>query len=281
MTSRTFLHTLSFPEHLWLNFWREFFRQDTLLVDENGLPIKNNFFLDSAKPPETRPFDVVLSHDYNDSKPNALPLLVIEDAGTVQLGLTTNQLKTWSVSPQTVKVRADQIRSTYIFHCLSKDRGESRMLAALLTYAVTVFRDSLLKAGFNKIEPWSVGATQPLRNKAGEDYVDTPVQLTFYYVETWTTVEVGEGTAENFGVIFSPESFSRFIRAHANIADPMVIRFIRAATTIQNPTGFRFIRAAANLENPTTAERFIRSAAVVENPVSAERFIRAQLRVSS
>ncbi len=281
MTARTFLHTLSFGEHLWINFLREFFAQDTLMVDEQGGVVSNNFRIDMSRPPENRKFDIVLSHDYDDSKPNALPLLVIEDTGTVQLGLTSNQLKDWSVSPQTIKQRADQLRSTFIFHCLSKDRGESRLLASLLTFAVTVFRDQLLKSGMNKVEPWSVGATQPLRNKAGEDYVDTPVQVTFYTVEFWNTIEVGRGTAESFGVIFSPQEAQRFIRAFATIADPVMMRFIRASATIRNPNVDRFIRASADLQNPTTLERFIRGSTVLEDPTTSERFIRAQLRVGS
>jgi hypothetical protein len=280
MTARVFLHTLSFPEVLWLNFWREFFQQKTLIVDDDGTVIDNNFHIDLAKPTELRKFDVTLFANYDDSKPNALPLLVIEDTGMVQLGITTNQLKTWSVSPNTIKERADLTRSTYIFHCLAKDRGESRLLAAIITFAVTCFRDQLLKSGFHKIEPWSVGATQPLRNKAGEDYVDTPVSITFYTTEFWNTLTKGTGTAEDIGFIFSPDTKERFIRAFAEIADPVVLRFIRASAIIQNPNLSRFIRASAELENPTTVERFIRAGGTIQDPTTVERFIRAQLRVS-
>lgn len=283
MTNRIFLHTLSQPEHLWLGFFRSFFQQQFLVFDDQDrTPLPNRFYYDQAVEPSNRPFLIDLAYDFDDSKQNALPALVIEDAGANQLGLTMDQKQTFSVSPETIKARADQVRFTYIFHCLSKDRGESRLLASIVTKAVTVFRDELLKnPPLVKIEPWSVGATQPMKTDGGgEKYCDTPVQITFYTMEFWRTLTQGEGTAEGFGVSFSPNDATRFIRSSMTVRDPETTFFIRASMALVNPSIARFINLAMTVDASLTVENFVRASLVTENPVSSERFIRASMRVS-
>ena len=282
MTGRLFLHTMSLPEIIWLNFFREFFSQQTLVYDKrsSGAPVPNRFFLDRSQDPSNRPFDVTLAYDYEDSRQNALPALVLEDAGAVQMGLTINQMKTWSVSGTTTRERADQVRFTYVFHCLSKDRGESRMLAAMVSRSLTVFRDQLLADGLNKIEPWSIGATQPLRTDSGEDYVDTPVQVTFYTVEFWDTLEIGSGFANNIGISFISETRAKYIMAAMETRDPRLELFILASMFVKNPNASMFIRAGMFVEAPLGLERFFRAALTSEEPVSSERFVRAHMRVS-
>lgn len=281
MSPRIFLHTLSAPEHIWLDFFREFFQQRHLLRDEaTKVPLPNRFFLDRSLDPNQRDFDVSLAHDFDDSRPNALPALVIEDTGAVQTGLTINQMSNHRFSPDTRRDRADQIRFTYIFHCLSRNRGESRLLASMVTYAVTLFRDALLSSGLVKIEPWSVGATQPLRSDSAEDYVDTPVQITFYTMEHWRTLEVGSGDAEGFCIQFSTQERVRFIRGGMTVRDPDASRFINASMTMMNPSASSFVNADMNLAEPGLGERFVGGSLDMREPVSSERFIRGSMRVS-
>lgn len=283
MTQRIFLHTLSLPEHVWLNFFREFFSQAHLISDvSTGQPLPNRFLIDLSQDPSNRPFDVVLANDFDDTKQNALPALVIEDAaGATQLGLTMGQVKSWHVTPATTKDRADQIRFTYIFHCLSKDRGESRMLAAIVTFAMTVFREAILNTqGMVKIEPWSIGTTQPLRSDSAQDYLDTPVQVTFTTMGFWDQIEIGPGSAESFAVSFTSQERARFIRGHMETRDPIVIRYINGHMVLVNPNLTRFIHASMDVDAPLTDERFVRASMVSEDPVSATRFVRSSMRVS-
>lgn len=281
-TQRIFLHTLSLPEHIWLNFFREFFSQPHLIADATtGIPLPNRFFLDLAQDVDNREFDVVLANDFNDASSNALPKLVIEDAaGATQLGLTMGQVRTWHVTPGTTKDRADQIRFTYMFHALSKDRGESRVLAAMVTFAMTVFREAILNTqGMVKIEPWSIGTTQPLRSDSGQDYFDTPVQVTFTTMEFWNQVELGNSDAESFAVSFAPQERVRFIRGHMETKDAIISRYIKAAMALVNPSVVGFVNAAMTVDAPFDAERFANASMIVESPVSAERFVRSSMRV--
>lgn len=284
MTQRTFLHTLSLPEHIWLNFFREFFSQPHLISDSTtGQRLPNRFFLNLASDVDNREFDVVLANDFNDANSNALPKLVIEDAaGATQLGLTISQVKTWHVTPTTKKDRADQVRFTYLFHALSKDRGESRMLAAIVSFAITVFREAILNTqGMVKIEPWSIGTTQPLRSDSGQDYFDTPVQVTFTTMEFWNQVEIGNSDAETFCVSFAPLERARFVRGHMAIRYPTMLRYIRAAMSLVNPTASRFVRMAMSIDAPLVDERFVVASLSSVDPLSSNRYVRASMRVVS
>ncbi len=283
MSQRIFLHTLSLPEHVWLNFFREFFSQPHLIADATtGQPLPNRFHLNLAQDVDNREFDVVLANDFNDASTNALPKLVIEDAaGATQLGLTMGQVRTFQFAPTTTKDRADQVRFTYMFHALSKDRGESRVLAAMVSFAITVFREAILNTqGMVKIEPWSIGTTQPLRSDSNQDYFDTPVQVTFTTMEFWNQIEVGNGDAESFAISFAPQERTRFVRGHMETKDALVARYIKAMMVLVNPNVARFLNAAMVVDAPSVAESFTRASLVTENPVSAERFVRSSMRVS-
>lgn len=282
MTQRTFLHTLSLPEHIWLNFFREFFSQPHLVADSTtGQPLPNRFFLNFAADVDNRAFDVVLANDFNDASTNALPKLVIEDAaGATQLGLTMGQVKTWHVTPTTQKDRADQVRFTYLFHALSRDRGESRMLASIISFAITVFREAILNTqGMVKIEPWSIGTTQPLRSDSGQDYFDTPVQVTFTTMEFWNQIEIGNSDAETFCISFAPLERARFVRAHMAIQYPTMTRYIMAAMSLVNPTLARFVHSSMAIDAPFDAERFVGASMSLSNPMSSDRYVRASMRV--
>ena len=138
MANEIYSHTLSFPEHLWLDFFRTFFSQKTLLVDSNLKPVVNNFLYEIGQSPSNRQFDISLESELKKQHPDMLPSLVLEDLGMSSLHIALNRLKTWNAA-ETSKEYTDLIRCTYVMHCCSKDRGESRLLAAIVANAITVF----------------------------------------------------------------------------------------------------------------------------------------------
>lgn len=279
MNPRIFLHTLSAPEHVWLTFLREFFSQP-VLIQSDGTEVPNRFHYVPDIDPDKRDFDIHLHYSYDQAKSNALPALVIEDTGCVQLGLTINQEKSHSISPQTMIKRADQIRHTYVFHCLSKDRGESRMLAAILSFAITVFRGAILKEPpMVKIEPFSIGASQPLRAKGVEDCVDTPVQVTFTCMEFWNTVELGPTTAGGVRVSFAPEARTRFVRGYMETKDPLVARYIRGFMSLVAPNSGKFVNASMDVDAPADDAVFVHAHAAIEDAISSQRFVRSKMTV--
>ena len=107
-----FEHTLSFPEHIWLGFFQEFFQQQFLFVTEEKQPVPNRFIYDPTLPPETRDFDISLAYSFTGSRQNQLPQLVVEETGIAQVGVAVDQLRNWGVSPRTEKERADLLRGT-------------------------------------------------------------------------------------------------------------------------------------------------------------------------
>lgn len=280
---RIFIHTLSLPEHTWLNFFREFFDQKSLISDATtGQPLPNRFYIDQGTDPDNRQFDVELAYDFAKSNQNQLPRLVIEDAsGAQMMGLTMGQVKSHTFSPSTTKNRADQVRFTYVFHCLSKDRGESQLLASIVSFAMTVFREALLNTrGMIKIEPWSIGVAQPLKLDSSEDIVDTPIQVTFYMIEFWDQIEIGNADAENFAVSFSPLERFRYVHTFMEISDSKRWQYINAFMSLVNPNDLRFVNLDTLIADPLAVEQFVDAAMTTENPLLAESFVRASMRVS-
>lgn len=280
MTERLFVHTLSFPEHLWGDFFRTFFAQDVLIVDDDGIPIPNRFKLEEAKTPENRGFDILFENDLKTNNPDLLPCLVIEDLGMSALGVATNRLANWNVGRETSKTRSDLIRSTYVFHCCSRDRGESRLLAAIVANAITVFYDELLRAGFHKLEPWSIGKTTPIKNDSDEVYADTPVQISFETQQTWKTVESGSGFAKRFCLEIRPDELVRYVRMSMSLSDPAVARYIATSMELQDPNVNLYINTSLNLVDPLVDEWFVLTSMNVANPLLAERYVRTSMRVT-
>jgi len=280
MSGRRFIHTLSFPEHLWLDFFREFFSQNTLIVDEDGLPLINNFYFDVVEGPENRRFDVLLEADMKGHNPNILPSLVIEDLGATSLGISTNRLATWAVSPQTSKTRSDLIRTTYVLHCTSRQRGESRLLAAIVSNAIIVFYDQLLEAGLHKIEPWSIGKTTPIKADADEVYVDTPVQITFEYQQTWKTIEDGATDVKRYCLKVQPEEWTRYIHTIMDVADAAFSIYVSMTMNLENPNANIYVNMAADLIEPLREEAFVLMSQNIADPVIVNRYVRTSMRVS-
>jgi len=280
---RVTYHTLSKPEILWLDFFRFFFSQRFLFVNDDGSYVKNNFFLDRAISADNRPFDVLLSFEFSSSNQNILPAVVIEDvAGASQLGLTIDQRRDHAVSPLAMVRKADQVRYSYVFHCVSRERGESRALAATVGRAIGAFRGEILRSplGVVKVDPWSIGVTQPIRSTSKETYLDTPVQVTFYMMDQWSTFTIEGGTAESFCVYFVPPSTETFIRSCVEVKNPDISSFIRSSALIANPNSSFFVSASLEAEDPLVSEQFISSSVDVEDPESVEAFIRASTRVA-
>jgi len=280
----SFVHTLSFPELIWLRFLRGFFStQKSLYKLPNGAHVVNRFLYDMAAENDSkRNFIISMSHDYGELKTSALPALVVEDAmGAQFLGLVMDQRRTDSTDPDRSKSRFDQVRFSYVIHCMSKNRGESRLLAATVASAIVAFRDELLASGLNKMDPLSIGTTQPLRSDSNEDFVDTPVQVTFYTVEGWHTVDVPPGTMGDVDIVFlNPES-SRFFVLGADVALPSLSRFIGLGAEISLPNLMAFFAAAMEIEEPLDVSRFMNIGMSVVDPVSASSFIRMKMQISN
>lgn len=278
--SRRFVHTLSYPEHIWLDFYRSFFSQKSLVVDDDGQPISNNFYIDQATTPENRRFDVVMEHDLEKNNPNILPCLVIEDLGLSTLGIALNRLSDWEVTPQTVKERSDLIRCTYVMHCCSRDRGESRLLASIVSNAMTVFYDSLLRAGLHKIEPWSVGKTTPIKSDSDETYVDTPVQATFEYQQNWRTIEDGPGDVRRFCLVLAPDTQVDYVRTQIDISDPYVARYVAMSMNLQDPNANIYVNLSVDLIDPSRSEDYVLTSTDVVDPLTDTGYVRSSMRVA-
>lgn len=283
--SRVLYHTLSKPEVLWLDFFRGFFSQKFLMINDDNSYIANRFYIDQSINPDNRPFDVLLSFEFSKSNQNILPAVVIEDmSGASQMGLTIDQRRDFMVSPSTRKRRVDQVRYTYVIHCLSKDRGESRTLAAICARAIAAFRDLILSSplGVVKIDPWNIGTTQPIRSDSREVYLDTPVQITFYMMDSWETsiIEVESGTAGSLCVFFLPADVSRFIRSAVNIKNPDLSSFILSSLSVSDPIGQSFVMSHMETQDPLSSESFIASSTTTEDALAESAFIRSSTRVA-
>lgn len=275
-----FFHTLSVPEHIWVDFFRVFFSQRYLLSDDQGNVVENRFRYDESVLSDNRPFDILFESDLTGANPNILPALVIEDSGTAQSGILLNQLKTWAVAPHAMRDRQDLLRSTYVFHCCSRTRGESRLLASIVGSAVTAFRDGLLEAGLHKIEPWSIGKSQPLKADADEVYVDTPVIVNFSYQEGWRTEERYDGYFHCHKFNIDPDHLTRFVRTAMTLIDVNASAFLNTSLVLENVNTESFILSSLTAVNPLFSELFVNTAMAPVDPLNQERFLRASMRVS-
>lgn len=275
-----FFHTLSVPEHIWVDFFRVFFSQRYLLQDDKGNVVENRFRYDEGILPDNRPFDIIFESDLTGANPNILPALVIEDSGTAQSGILLNQLKTWAVAPHAMRDRQDLLRSTYVFHCCSRTRGESRLLASIVGSAITAFRDALLEAGLHKIEPWSIGKSQPLKADADEVYVDTPVIVNFSYQEGWRTEERYDHYFHCYKLNIQTDSLTHFVRTAMTLIDVNASSFLNTTMFLENINTESFILSSLTAANPLLSEIFVNTNMAPANPLTQERFLRASMRVS-
>lgn len=274
-----FEHTLSYPEHLWLSFFREFFSQPALIVDPDGRDLANNFRYERAVDPGNRKFDIVMEYDLDKANPNILPSLVIEDLGVARLNIGLNHMSHWQVSPETYKRRTDLLRSSYVFHCCSRNRGESRLMASIVSNAISVFYDQLKRSGFHKIEPWAIGKTMPLRLDSDEVYVDTPVQVTFEFHQTWQTVEGGDG-AERYCLHLAAESLTRFVRTVMDVGWPAINDYVMTSMAVDYENVTEFVLSRLEISDAMSASSYINASADVYDPLSAASFIRSSMRVA-
>jgi len=275
-----FEHTLSIAEHIWLNFFRAFFQQQTLIYSHDGRPMPNAFRYTEATEPANRSFDVLLESDLKTANPNILPALVIDDQGMQELGILLDKRLWIRWAPHTEKERVDLLRQTFVFHCCSRNRGESRLLASIVKKAIDVFYDELLRCGLHKIEPKSIGKSIPIKSDSDEVYVDTPVSVTFELQEKWTTREVTDNYLDHFCSIMAPQKLTRFVRTSLNVVDRSVRRFVLASMDVQPQNVRRYVRASTNLQNPLAASEYVRASLDVVNPTFSSRFVRASMRVA-
>ena len=276
-----FLHTLSFPEHLWLEFFREFFTQATLMVTDDGSPVVNNFKYEESLIADNRAFDILLESDMKGSNPDILPALVIEDLGMSSMGIALNRLSNWTVSPETSKTRSDLMRASYIFHCCAKDRGESRLLAAIVANAMVVFYDQLLASGFHKLEPFAIGKTVPVKNDVGEVYCNTPVQQVFEYQQTWTTYESGPTTAKRFCMRQVAEEHVHYVRTHLDVAYPRLDAYVRLAMTVEAENVSLYTRTTMDVIAPLETTAYTLTATDVADPLAGHQYVRTAMRVAA
>lgn len=280
MARLRFMHMLSFPEHIWLDFFRQFFSQKTLVVDENLDPIPNNFLYEESQSPANKKFDVLLEEDLKDNNPNILPSLVIEDLGTSDLGIAIDRLRNWTVDPTTSKTRSDLLRTSYVFHCCSRRRHESRLLASIVASSLVVFYNQLLQAGLHKIEPFSVGRTVPIKADADEIYLATPVQVTFEFEQTWKTIEDGPTVIRSLDLAIRPDELLRYVRTVMDIVEPSASRFVAMSMNLQDPNAKIYVNTSVNLVDPLHEERYIHTSVDTIAPSATTPFVRTSMRVA-
>lgn len=280
MTGRIFIHTLSLPERIWVDFFRVFFSQKYLLVDEDIRPVENQFLIEQSLEPGNRRFDVLFESDMEKANPNILPCLVIEDTGTAQTGILLNELRTWAVKPESKRDRTDLLRSTYVFHCCSRHRGESRLLASIVSSAVTAFRDALLEAGLHKIDPWSIGKTMVLKADNDEVYVDTPVTVNFSFQERWKTIERGNSFYENYCLAIASEQLVRYVRTVMAVSDPFLIPYVKTTMDIENINIISYVKSLISLSDPTSSSSFVNSQIDIIDADNVNKYLRTSMRVS-
>jgi len=273
-----FIHTLSLPEYIWLDFLREFFSQKSLVVDEDGKSIENRFRYLQV-PEDNRPFDIFLEDDLTGAHPNTLPSIVIEDLGCGALGVALDKLSNWRIHPTTEKERSDLIRATYVFHCTSRERAESRLLAAIVSNAFIVFYEQLREAGFHKLEPWSIGKTTAIKGDAIQTYFDTPVQQTFAFSQTWTTVESGPSGFKTFCVEFSDDQLVRYVRTSMEIADPVIREYVRTSMDLEAANDNIYVIVSTDIVDPQASEAYIRTSTEVADPLTSTGYARTSMRV--
>lgn len=275
-----FMTTLNFPEILWLDFFRGFFKQEYLLSTKEGAPIPNRFKFDEDVPPSQRKFQIEPAYRFADGVDNALPALIIQDAaGAQQMGLTIDNRRIHSFGPEREDVRVDMIRFTYLFHCLSKDMGESRLLASIVTRAITSFKDQIEANGVNRMEPWSVTPSTPMRTDSEIDYVSTTVQVTFYTVERWETKQVPRGTMASLDLILIKDEDSKFINASWTVVDKTAAQFINASFSIVRPSIAQFITTSSQVVAPIGLSRFFVVGANISPPATSSSYIRTSAKI--
>jgi hypothetical protein len=280
MARLRFIHMLSFPEHIWLDFFRHFFAQKVLVVDENLDPIPNNFLYEEGQTKANRKFDVLLEEDLEDNNPNILPALVIEDLGLADLGITIDKLRNWTVDPRTSKTRSDLLRTTYVFHCCARKRHESRLMASIVASSVVVFYNQLLQAGLHKIEPFSVGRTVPIKSDSDEAYLATPVQITFEYEQAWKTVEDGPTGVRSLDLAIRPDELLRYVRTIIDVVEPSAARFVAMSMNLQDPNAKIYVNTSMNLVDPLVEERYILTSMDTIAPSATTPFVRMSMRVA-
>ena len=280
MVGQRFLHLLSFPEHIWLDFFRTFFSQRTLLVDDVTLrAVPNNFIYEHGIDDARKKFDVLLEEDLKTNNPNILPSLVIEDLGTSFLGIAIDKLSNWQVDPLTTKERSDLLRTTYILHCAAKERHESRLLASIVATSTVVFYNQLLQNGLHKIEPVALGKAVPIKSDADEVYVDTPVQVTFQYQQTWRTIEDGP-YANRYELFIRPLDLSAYIRTSMALIEPSISEYLLMSMNLQEPSATIYVNMSQDVIEPTVNENYVLTSQDVVNPLSEAAFVRTSMRVA-
>lgn len=276
-----FAHLLSFAEELWLEFFREFFAQEVLLLDQDGNAIRNNFRYMRSFSDQNKGFDILLENNLKGANPNQLPCLVIEDLGAASLNLVTDRQVHWALSPQRETTRSDLIRHSYVFHCCSRDRGESRLLASIVATAITAFYTHLRTAGFHKIEPWAIGKTIPIKSDVTETFLDTPVSVSFETQHTWRTIRITDAFAEAFCLVVKDPDLVRYTRLSMNIIDPSATLYVNTSLNAEGTNVTRFVNTSTDITDPLSTSRFVNSSMDVSDPLFNETFIRTSMRVTS
>jgi hypothetical protein len=278
-TPLRFDHVLSRPEHIWLAFWRTFFSQKTLVFGPDDEPIDNNFLYDPSVNDNNRTFDVKLVADYEDQNIALVPALILEDLNVSQQGILLDQRKTWSVTPNRANFYQDLLPYNYAIHCVSRDRGESRLLAGIVWQAINVFKDVLYQCGIHQLMPRSLSGTQPIRAAGKEDRVDTVLSVPFWMQEFWGYNQYSDLFPEQFCFFEAFEERTRFILGQIEIALTNKSKYFLSSMTLTSPSASRYMLGQEELVDPLSTSGYVLGQSTLVDASSKSRFVRGHMHV--
>lgn len=272
------LHTLSLPEHIWLDFFRQFFSQDVLYVDEYGNTLVNEFRYDEEVPPEQRAFNIMLDYDDMNAAPDALPMLVLEDNGESAAHMVTDNRTGWSTIPTPQKERTDLVRGSYTIHCLSRTRGSSRLLASIVVNAITTFYDILTTRALHRIDPWSIGKTVSV-SQAEDVVVDTPINVSFTYEQQWITKHLGNTSLKTFNLVINNPVVISTIATTMRVLDTSLVTTLMTSMSVTDQKITSFVSTLLDARDQISENVFIHTNMNVAMYSTRTDFIRTTMRV--
>ena len=181
--SKVLIHWLNFPEVVFMDFFRSFFMvQDQLVTD-----LPNNFKWDPSNPDK---FPIDIAGTYNLDNLDRVPAIIYNPSGWMVAGLAIRQERHLDIDT-TTRTKTDLIQGTGSFHCLSRERSESLLLASIVLRLLLTGDEELRNAGFNKIERPQITAPILQEGNSLPKKYRTDINLTFSYEMEFYIREVG------------------------------------------------------------------------------------------
>lgn len=107
------------------------------------------------------------------------------------------------------KRHTDLISSTMTYNCLSREGLEAQRIAWIAMYATRTLKRALLKVGLHRVgEELQVGSETPpgsIVQPDSNEIVMVPVQVPFYFQDTWTVAPLNKSLLNEVSIALSSE----------------------------------------------------------------------------